>query len=69
MNFGWLLLLTNHNRTDGLNNTEFGTHINVIYWYDSSTRTWNNMQKSDYFERGRGYWVHAREEVVWQFLL
>ncbi len=66
---GWNIVgypsLTSYNRTDGLNNTEFGTHINVIYWYDASTRTWNNMQKSDYFERGRGYWVHAREEIVW----
>ncbi len=67
---GWNLVgypsLTSYNRTDGLNNTEFGTHINVIYWYDASSRTWHNMQKSDRFERGRGYWVHAREEVVWQ---
>ncbi len=66
---GWNLVgypsLTSYNRTDGLNNTEFGTHINVIYWYDASTRTWHNMGNKDRFERGRGYWVHAREEIVW----
>ncbi len=67
---GWNLVgypsQTSYNRTDGLNNTEFGTHINVIYWYDASTRTWHNMGNKDRFERGRGYWVHAREEIVWQ---
>jgi len=67
---GWNLVgypsLTSYNRTDGLNNTEFGTHIDGIYWYDTSTRTWHNMQKSDYFERGQGYWIHAIQGCVWE---
>jgi hypothetical protein len=66
---GWNLVgypsLTSYNRTDGLNNTEFGTYINVIYWYDAFTRTWYTMQESDHFERGRGYWVHSKVNITW----
>lgn len=66
---GWNLVgypsLTSYNRTDGLNNTEFGTHINEIMWYDASSKTWRAMGEDDYFRKGTGYWFNAKEEIVW----
>ena len=67
---GWNLVgypsLTSYNRTEGLNNTEYGTHINTIYWYNASSRAWHNMGEDDYFMKGIGYWIYANEDVVWQ---
>jgi hypothetical protein len=67
---GWNLVgfpsLTNHNRSDGLNNLEFGTEVNAIQWFDSSTKTWHFLEEGDSFEIGRGYWFHAKTECVWE---
>jgi len=66
---GWNLVgypsLTNYNRTDGLNNLTFGNHVDSIWTYNSATQKWKEIGPSDYFEIGRGYWVHAKVECEW----
>jgi parallel beta-helix repeat protein len=66
---GWNLVgypsLTSYNRTDGLNNTLFGTHINKIMWYNATTQTWHSMSETHYFRKGVGYWIHTTEDIVW----
>ncbi len=66
---GWNLVgypsLSSYNRTDGLNNLEFGTHVNKIMWYNTTAKTCYSMGENDFFETGVGYWFHAKEDAVW----
>jgi hypothetical protein len=66
---GWNLVgfpsLSYHNRTSGLNDTEFGNHIDLIQWYDSATNTWFSLSKNDYFRKGVGYWIHSKGTKIW----
>jgi predicted MPP superfamily phosphohydrolase len=66
---GWNLVgypsLITCNRTQALNNTLFGTHVNKIMWYNSSSGNWHDMGENDGFVPGRGYWVHALTEHSW----
>jgi predicted phosphodiesterase len=67
---GWNLVgypsLISCNRTEGLNDTLFGTHIDKIMWYNASTGKWHSMSENDYFEIGRGYYIHALTEDTWK---
>jgi hypothetical protein len=67
---GWNLVgypsLTNHNRTVGLNQLDFGVNVDCIQWFDSLTKTWHFMDENDSFEIGRGYWIHATQDCVWE---
>jgi hypothetical protein len=67
---GWNLVgypsLTSHNRSDGLNNLEFGIDVNCIQWFDSSTNTWHFLEEGDSFVIGRGYWFHTTTDCVWE---
>ncbi|UCE73464.1 MAG: right-handed parallel beta-helix repeat-containing protein [Methanomassiliicoccales archaeon] len=58
--------LTSYNRTDGLNNITFGDEVDLIQWYDASTKTWHMMNENDYFVPGRGYWFHVKTECMWE---
>jgi parallel beta-helix repeat protein len=67
---GWNLVgypsLSDHNRTHGMNNLQFGTEVDVIQWYDATTQSWHFMGPNDNFEKGRGYWVHSKVSTVWE---
>jgi hypothetical protein len=67
---GWNMVgypsLTNHNRTVGLNNLEFGTDVDAIQWYDAATKTWHFMGPDDSFVPGRGYWMHSKVDTTWE---
>jgi parallel beta-helix repeat protein len=67
---GWNMVgypsLSNHNRTVGLNNLTFDTHVDCIQWYDSATKTWHFMGPDDSFVPGRGYWLHSKVEAEWE---
>ncbi len=67
---GWNLVgypsLKNYDRTLGLNNLTFNTHVNSIWTYNATTQKWKELGPSDYFERGRGYWVHALNKCEWE---
>jgi parallel beta-helix repeat protein len=66
---GWNLVgypsLTSYNRTIGLNNIDFGPDVDSIWTYNSTKLKWIELSNEDYFERGRGYWIHSRVEKVW----
>ncbi|UCG69203.1 MAG: right-handed parallel beta-helix repeat-containing protein [Thermoplasmata archaeon] len=67
---GWNMVgypsLKSYNRTNGLNNLTFGTHVDLIEWYDASIQTWQTVGENDYFVPGRGYWIHASVECEWE---
>ena len=67
---GWNMVgypsLTNRNRTAALNNLTFGLEVDAIWTFDAATQTWEEINGGDYFEVGRGYWVHATQECVWE---
>lgn len=67
---GWNFIgypsLKNYNRTEGLNNLTFGTDVDSIWTYNAATQKWEEIGPLDYFEVGRGYWIHARVEKVWE---
>jgi outer membrane protein assembly factor BamB len=70
LNPGWNLVgypsLTNLDRSSGLNNLTFGTHVDSIWSYNSTTQKWNEMGGSDYFEVGRGYYIHSMDKELWE---
>jgi parallel beta-helix repeat protein len=55
-----------YNRTDGLNTIDFGSQVDMIMWYDAGSQAWNRMDSDDYFVFGRGYYIHAISECVWE---
>ena len=52
-----------------MNNLNFGTDIDLIQSFDSSTKIWFNMEEDDLFEPGQGYWIHAKNNLVWDVML
>ncbi len=67
---GWNMVgypsLTSYNRTEGLNNLTFGTHVDSIWTYYAATQEWKELGPSDYFELGMGYWIHAKTKCEWE---
>jgi parallel beta-helix repeat protein len=67
---GWNMVgypsVTSHNRTIGLNNLTFDTHVDAIQWFDASTKIWHFMDPDDSFVPGRGYWVHTKVDAEWE---
>lgn len=67
---GWNLVgypsLTSYNRTEGLNNLTFGTHVDSIWIYNAAMQKWKQIGPSDYFEVGNGYWIHAKTKCEWE---
>lgn len=57
---------TSYIKTDGLNNLTFGTHVDAIWYYKASSQVWDEMGESDYFIIGKGYYIHAKSECVWE---
>jgi hypothetical protein len=67
---GWNLVgypsLSNKTRDVALNNLTFNTEIDAIWTYNASSQLWDQISEFDYFERGRGYWIHAKTDCVWE---
>ncbi|UCF07426.1 MAG: TIGR03790 family protein [Thermoplasmata archaeon] len=70
---GWNLVgypsSTNYNRTDGLNTLDFGTDVDAIWTYNATSNEWEDIGPTDYFELGRGYWIHAKTQAIWNVSL
>jgi parallel beta-helix repeat protein len=66
---GWNLVgypsLSDKLRLDALNNIIFGSDVDAIWTYDTALHKWEEMTKLDYFERGRGYWIHSKVTKTW----
>jgi parallel beta-helix repeat protein len=67
---GWNLVgypsLTSYNRTKGLNNLTFDNQVDAIWTYDASSQKWKEIGESNFFEVGRGYYIHAKTECEWE---
>jgi hypothetical protein len=69
---GWNLVgypsTINKTRDLALNNLIYLTHVDSIWTYISETKQWREISPSDYFEVGRGYWIHSplSSDIVWQ---
>ncbi len=67
---GWNMVgypsLKNYNRTKGLNNLTFNDQVDAIWTYNASIQKWDEMDESDYFKLGKGYYIHAKNECVWE---
>jgi hypothetical protein len=67
---GWNLVgypsLSNKSRTLALNNLTFDLEVDAIWTYNASSQLWEQIGDLDYFERGRGYWIHAKTDCVWE---
>jgi hypothetical protein len=55
-----------YNRTNGLNNLTFGSPVDAIQWFNSTSKSWHFMGPDDSFVPGRGYWVHSKVEAEWE---
>lgn len=53
-------------RDNALNNLVYNDEVDSIWTYDSSSGGWEEIAPSDNFETGRGYWIHAKTECVWE---
>jgi parallel beta-helix repeat protein len=66
---GWNMVgypsLSNRNRTAALNNIIFNQDVDSIWTFNAATQTWQEIGSSDYFELGRGYWIHSKVTKVW----
>ncbi|UCE36802.1 MAG: right-handed parallel beta-helix repeat-containing protein [Thermoplasmata archaeon] len=66
---GWNMVgypsLSNRDRTTALNNIDFPNDVDAILTYNSRVQRWEKMGPSDYFEVGKGYYVHATSDCVW----
>jgi parallel beta-helix repeat protein len=67
---GWNLVgypsLSNKMRTEALNNITFGSEVDSILTYDPTVKKWEEMDPSDYFEIGKGYYIHAKTDCDWE---
>lgn len=67
---GWNLVgypsLSNKTRNNALNNLFYDTDVDAIWTYNASSQLWEQIGEFDYFERGRGYWIHAKTDFVWE---
>ncbi|UCG69973.1 MAG: hypothetical protein JSV09_02840, partial [Thermoplasmata archaeon] len=66
---GWNLVgypsLVNKNRTGALNNLNFSEDVNSIWTFNAVMQKWEEIGELDYFEIGKGYWIHALHEIIW----
>jgi parallel beta-helix repeat protein len=67
---GWNLVgypsLSDRNRTEALNNIDFTTDVDSIWAFNDTTQNWEEMDESNSFEVGRGYWVHSLVAKIWE---
>jgi parallel beta-helix repeat protein len=66
---GWNMVgypsLINRTRDNALNNINYSTDVDAIWTFDAATQTWQEIGPSDYFELGRGYWIHSKVTKIW----
>lgn len=67
---GWNMVgypsLGDKKRTAALNNLVFGSDVDSVWMFNAATHSWREIGENDYFEIGRGYWVHAKKKCVWE---
>jgi parallel beta-helix repeat protein len=70
LHLGWNMVgypsLPNRNRTAALNNLTYGLEVDAIWTFNNANKNWEEIREGDYFEVGRGYWIHATQECMWE---
>jgi parallel beta-helix repeat protein len=66
---GWNMVgypsLSNRTRDNALNNINFGADVDAVWTFNAATQKWQEIGPSDYFDLGRGYWIHSKVTKVW----
>jgi hypothetical protein len=57
--------LGNNTRDDALNNLTFGVHVDMVITFNATSDGWEELGPLDVFTLGRGYWLHSKEDIVW----
>jgi hypothetical protein len=69
ISIGWNLIgypsLDSKMRNTALNNLQFGSEVNLVQTFNSTTGSWEELGEFDYFEKGKGYWIHSKVNEVW----
>ncbi len=52
-------------REEALNNLTFDQDIDAILTFNSTTQNWERIGPPDYFEMGRGYYIHSKAKITW----
>jgi parallel beta-helix repeat protein len=67
---GWNMVgypsLSTHNQTAALNNLVFGVHVDSVWAFEAAAQSWEDIGPADNFELGKGYWIHATQDCVWE---
>ncbi len=67
---GWNLVgfpsRTNKTRDIALGTLNFGSDVDSIWTFNSTSQKWVELDDSmDYFEVGKGYWIHSKVTKTW----
>jgi parallel beta-helix repeat protein len=67
---GWNMVgypsFSRYERTQALNNLDFGNQVDALWTYNARTQGWEEVDESSYLFKGRGYWIHATSDCVWE---
>jgi parallel beta-helix repeat protein len=67
---GWNMVgypsLSKKYRTQALNNLDFGTHVDAVWAHNAGEQKWEEIGDLNYFILGKGYWIHAIQDCVWE---
>jgi parallel beta-helix repeat protein len=67
---GWNMVgypsFTKYNRTEALNNLDFGNQVDAVWTYNAMNRKWEEIGESRYFIKGHGYWIHVKTDCIWE---
>lgn len=55
----------NMRRDLALNTLTYDVEVNSIWYHDALNKTWHKMGPTDYFVRGKGYYIHATQDCEW----
>lgn len=68
---GWNLVgypsLRRNCKRQALGNLVYGADIESIWTYNANMQNWEELDEwSDFFEPGKGYWIYAVNECIWE---
>jgi hypothetical protein len=70
LHFGWNLVgyPSNHSmpRDEALNTLFFGFEVDAVQYYDTSEGRLKTLEENDLIEPGKGYYIHAKTDCVWE---
>jgi hypothetical protein len=52
-------------RDQALNNLNFGSDIDLIQYFNSSSKKWHTLESNDIMKMGMGYWFHTKSDLIW----